>query len=668
MSITKKLLLIVTLLCAPVAFGQYPTNFEQLCPSPTAPATSIQPNNNDVGTDSRNGKLLANTCFDNNGNMVISPNVLGGSGGVGSGAAPIIGWYLGPNCPVANASQCYFSPANTVIEQGCTWTATSTNVLCPAANFTATASAGQTVWGGTAIISCVAFDPLPQNNTQEMTATHLTVAGVVNATNLTLSANPTNASAAGQGCLIHGTPDDSFATAFEAAYDGAVSCPKIFLSGANYMFTTPHFSSYPTSCLNLPFLFSTTPNGFGNVFYASGIEFDGRGVGPTIIWIPPDFPETGNCTTVPSWTGGVAGCFQLPPGGRMQDLAFVHGVNALAGMPAGATFFQMYMGSLEHVTFSSIAGGDSSGSICLRANLWAQLQQVNITGCASIGYYSSGIPSSANAIYQRGYRVAIENNLVANLELAPTATLYCSSCQTEGSQTSGFGMTGQVVNLGGALHLDDFQFNQQGGSFSRVGYLAEGAGSILFLTNPIFSGFTGGTGNSSSIICTATCVNHLRGTALQTANSGHTYIDVAGSTLFDECGNAMGAAASASIAGIAAGDCSITGTADASGNHALTSGWGTANVNTVAGYTKDVRFTISITGGAPAASPVLTDTFATNFIAAPQGGCTLTQTGGTFGVLSNPVPSALTANGIAWTFTGTPVNGQSYTFARHCGN
>jgi hypothetical protein len=190
------------------------------------------------------------------------------------------------------------------------------------------------------------------------------------------------------------------------------------------------------------------------------------------------------------------------------------------------------------------------------------------------------------------------------------------------------------------------------------------SGGTAFIDHSTFFTAQGTTGIGLQVLAGGTA--HIKNDDFQTSG-GNVSINNAG-TLFDDGGNNPGTGALFVNTGTVVGDGSITGVLDVAGNHALTSGWGTANVNTVSGFTKDVRLTISVTGGAPAAGPVLTDTFANPFFVTPGGGCTLLQVGGTFGVLSNPVASALSTTGVTWTFTGTPVVGQSYSFARHCSN
>lgn len=144
-----------------------------------------------------------------------------------------------------------------------------------------------------------------------------------------------------------------------------------------------------------------------------------------------------------------------------------------------------------------------------------------------------------------------------------------------------------------------------------------------------------------------------------------------GGNVFDDGGNNLPFSTFTTFtAGNPHGVWSVSGIADVAGNHVLSAGWGaTATVTAVGGDTVDVVFTVNSSGAGQAASPTITDTFALGgggFWKAPNTGCFLTQNAGTFAVVTNPVPSALSRTGVIWTFSGTPVSGQSYTFYRHC--
>jgi hypothetical protein len=198
--------------------------------------------------------------------------------------------------------------------------------------------------------------------------------------------------------------------------------------------------------------------------------------------------------------------------------------------------------------------------------------------------------------------------------------------------STGDSITQSVCVSGGSVYLTGTTVNQTGGGNSVLGV----TGGNLHLSN-----------------------TQIRATG--------TPITQSGGTIYDNCGNGiLPAPGSPPVITNLYGSCSITGVADVLANHVLTSNWGTSAVSAVTGSTNDVKFTITTTVGG-AAGPVLTDTFAVPYWATPGGGCILTQVGGTFGVITNPVPSALSRTGVTWTFAGTP-SANTYIFARHCAN
>lgn len=140
---------------------------------------------------------------------------------------------------------------------------------------------------------------------------------------------------------------------------------------------------------------------------------------------------------------------------------------------------------------------------------------------------------------------------------------------------------------------------------------------------------------------------------------------VAGSTMYSIWDNHRG---SNSISGRVVGSLSSMGlnadSALANSNVGLTTNWGTgAAVSLAAGSSFAGSFKIT-EAGAPGASPVLTLTFPVPFAQAPSN-CSIDQTAGNF-TLSKPVTSSLTSTSVVFTWTGTPVNTDTYTFFYRC--
>jgi hypothetical protein len=233
-----------------------------------------------------------------------------------------------------------------------------------------------------------------------------------------------------------------------------------------------------------------------------------------------------------------------------------------------------------------------------------------------------------------------------------------SQTSTEGVYVNG---PNGVVGTGSTVHNSGGMWSDHG-SFVGSYLNSDNANSLSYLNGTQLNQIGGG---NSTLTVSAGNV-YLNQTNLQATGPA---INQSGGAIFDDCGNSISDLTTVNpVVTNLFGSCSVTGIADVAGNHVLTSGWGTANVNTVSGSTNDVFFTISVTGGAPAANPVLTDTFASQYWATPNPGCTLTQIGGTFAVITNPIASSLSRTGVTWTFSGTPVSGQSYKFSRHCSN
>jgi len=103
------------------------------------------------------------------------------------------------------------------------------------------------------------------------------------------------------------------------------------------------------------------------------------------------------------------------------------------------------------------------------------------------------------------------------------------------------------------------------------------------------------------------------------------------------------------------------GTVCATGNFALTSGWGTSSVSSVAANGSIKGCHVTITGAAGAAGPVLTWTYPAAPIAAP-GSCHLVGVSGTLTGVVVGTPGATT---VAFTFADTP-SAQTYVFDVGC--
>lgn len=589
--------------------------------------------------------------------------------GVGSGAAPIMGWYLGTQCPTANTSQCYNTPANTQQAVDCGWTSGSQVVGCGSSHFTA-ADIGKRVFG---YITCDAFTSTMNTDaaSQAITAgTQLTILAQ-SGTGLTLSANAANTHAGNTGCLIWGTPDDTAAAAIDTAMQSATQCPILHLAAGYYMFTDPHFFTNPTACLAEGTIHPGIGGSFGNVFYAAGFEISGRGVGNTIIYLTPGFPENSTCNH--GYNGSVAdACFVRTLEGRWSDFQITGGQNALANSPAGnIVLVGVYgPGSIDNWTCTNWGPGQAQfRTYGMKVTGWEQWYQLNNSGCGSIGI--DILSSTASLV--TGIKVRVENSPYGLAVEGPNtntlAAFTCYDCAFYNPQVQNSGLgasppgTG-ILNKGGNILLYHNDFSSSIGSVKNLGIWNTVAGGQIRIQNSTFR-ISAGAATSGSILCDAACDVYAQNNNFTALGSGNTYKDVANSRFFDQGGNSF-IGGTVNLSGTAFQSASATGTASSTANWATTSGWGTTSKNSAVGdsHRTVVSLTTTVSGSA---SPVLTWTFPTPYPLAAPSSCAVIQTGGTFGTLTNPVPSSLTTTSVAFTFSGTPTATQTYIFDVSCG-
>jgi hypothetical protein len=566
------------------------------------------------------------------------------------------GVYLAPSCPV-NVPQCFAVFADVQDSYNATYTSGSPTVttlasdppfVCPGAVFPCSTPGPGSDAGKIAF----AAGNCPGTVNDCTYDVHQTTITTVNsAHSVTLGLNATNNSSAGADSNVFFWGHDDGAQ-IVAAFTSLF--PVTFSGAPLKRFTQPTKSLYLTCGMMFtslpPFIASTTLD-------ANGAIIKGCGGGSPIILLPKM-----NCVT----TGNTGCIFSDPtfnlenqgtylPGWNLKDITFWGGNTDVPDTAA---------------TYSNPANG-----IFIQFN--DRLDNVWVIGWGwnNAAVTVNGIDNAAATMINSGSVAGGTTACVASGAVGATATIFGGSCGGTFRSPNGYGLVINNQTATQAVVTSGMYTNQTGsdvvvtnlngiwidyGSHVTGQFLNSGATTASYLHGTWLDQFGGG----GSTLAVSNGVVHLD--AVHFSASGAP-INQTGGVIYDDCGNGV-LPGSTPIITTLFGSCSITGVADVAGNHVLTSGWGTANVNTITGSVNDVRFTISVTAGVPAASPVLTDTFATPYWATPSGGCTLIQEGGTFGILTNPVPSALTRTGITWTFAGTPVATQSYTFVRHCAN
>jgi hypothetical protein len=667
----------------------------------------------------------------------------------GSGAAPVMGFYLSPQCPPANTGQCFYTAANTQQANACSWTAaTPSTVTCLSQTFGGTVSGnGTTVvftvlnvpsgWAignsitvtnsssGTFNITCtisavttttisclnaasgsgtlgyitnsnigpfisaaveVGKQAMGWNNctpdstfgSNAITATGAPVITAFTSSTTVSITSASNAQVATTGCFIWGTPDDTAAAAVEAAYDLITGyCPKLYLAAANYMFTNFHFNSTPPGCVSnsaayggvLTALNTAGIYGAGQIYYPAGFELEGRGTAATTIYLTPNFP-TSTCNN-----GNLGNaCFSVPVLGRWRDFQITGGGNSAAVIGNNNTLIYCEVCELNNITVLNIGNNLTSGNIfiAVQGGYQAQFTFLNV----SAGAIGIDIPTGRGVV--QGFRVYSENSGYRALSVdgppgASGATQgYSFTCKYCGFYDAGnnSAVAGQnlISNAGGSIDLEDTQIGPLADTAAAsFGYRCQTtSGCVLYLRNSQIKMPIGSTG----IICSVACTNYLQNTSVSSGIGGNTYVDVAGSKLFDQCGNSF-LVGTLSISGSVFGSCSITGTALAASNLTPTSGFGTGCstagqcMSAVSGTSQLSQFTVTY-GTTPSSPQVLTVVFPTPFLVAPL--CRLTDVGGTNAFPTSIVTTTCTATGASFTITNTPVGGSTDIFQLQAGN
>jgi hypothetical protein len=482
-----------------------------------------------------------------------------------------------------------------------------------------------------------------------------TVDSITNATHLHCT---TTSSASVTGTFVWANFVDAGLTSWWAAatnYGGP--CRTAILNTGGYLLKAGNFNTMNCSN-NFP------------VSSDQALQVNGEGMRTTLLIFSPDSFDYTTCPVLVG-TGGNP-CFFGHDGIRMHDFTISGMGNDAANSAANGTT-ATYIGcdgdSYNLDVFEWQAGNANTKAFRTSpcgTNTW----NLNDEGGGGLG-----IEFEYNATggrHNTGHSYFCCNLIGAAKSVAGTIWQDHGS----GFQFNGCNDSNPVVDVFGQYAFDGTLFSNSCTSglaaivieSSAVGNFTDQAGCIRMGGNSTCLGSYGG---GVTYAQNSTFVGSGTGGGVQT--------DVTGSPakFFDQGGNSVsGGSGNAFRPNTLYGDGSITGIADVAANHTLTSGWGTAAVSAVSGATKGVQFTISVTAGSPAASPVLTDTFASGFAFGittyspppPSGGCSLIQIAGNFGDLTNPVPSSLTNLGVTWTFTGTPVVGHSYTFVRSCSN
>jgi|SRR5580765_2488400 len=581
--------------------------------------------------------------------------------GSGSGAAPVMGFYLSPQCPASNAGNCFNTPADTQVINSCTWTSGNATVTCASGTFVST-DVGKTAFGYAG--NCNPFQQQPLGGA--LTTTKTTIATFTDSAHVNMAATA-SASAAGSGCLIFGHPDDAGVVALSTALNSLTTtpqCPKVFLSAAGYMILGLNnetlFYQNPPACLPTPGLGGA--GSLGNMFYAAGYEIEGRGVGTTIIWLPPDFPETGGCNHGSASTS----CFAVPLEGRWSDFQ-MSGASGGAGtnMSNGISLVNVDVGSLDYMTFTNIADGFNANSHpCVMVTHWAQLQQVNVSAC---GDQNLLINAGANSTCFR-CSLEVANSVTANsanlLVSGSTTEFTCYQCNFFGTQTAASAMTA-VLNSGGTIYLYRAHFAQQVGS-NQFYYQAQNTNGAKLIMRDSFMNNSGSATKVTGMFCNVTCTLDLQNNIVVGVGTGSPFnVTGTNSIVINRGGNSFTGGAASTLPSVLNLDSQGNSTI-AAANAVLSGGWGNTPTAAWSALSGGNSYTGTITNGTAGlgASPTITLTFPTALLTSPNV-CQATQIGGT-NATGTFAASAISATGATFTFSLTPTASATEIVAVFC--
>lgn len=479
-----------------------------------------------------------------------------------------------------------------------------------------------------------------------------TILSVQSATQVTLSANVAGTCAAtggSAGCIFAwGHNDDAAIALAEADWtvQGANGkCAELQWPASAFFISAKHWNTASTACVG------SEPA----VDYTSTIR--GWGPGVSMAVVEPDF--TPSITACPVAQSGTSSCWFGITEVIVEDLT-------IYGMGNGA-----------------FAVGGASAVNLVGPGIGSQFINTNFAGYGggSTGPTLNGINMNATRgvfLSCDGFGVQCVTDQSSNT--ANSVCLWCFGGDTLGPALRMQASAGhRFIDIGGdwGVTTGTILIQNDGGDYvcegchgfnssGTLSYTANNGTGLFLHTSGAQAHVTNGFFNNSA--CGAACngVALVSGTKLYASGStfggnsgGGAVNSPSGGSYFDECGNTL--VSLTNFSGTRFGNCSDTGTSCATGNFALTSGWGTSSVASVAAGGDNHGCHVTITGAAGAAGPVLTWTYPTTPLSAP-GSCHLVGVSGTLTGVATGTPGATT---VAFTFAGTP-SAQTYVFDVGC--
>lgn len=610
----KKILIAVFLFCISCFAQQY----EQFCPSGTSP---IYPTG--VTSDGSNGMYRQWLCVDFFGNVYQSTNGPGFTRATSYGVLADTNYSF--NGSIGNGS-------STISCSDCGFTPNDVGKIIFATNLANTGF-------GTMLNSVVR---LPQGVIQQFISPTTIIAST-----------SANAACLATSCLVVYGHDDSV-NLNKAWLVAAASCSTLILPAGKMLIQSAQF--------NIPTGVSCAQGVGGS---RAGIGIRGFGINISQIIPTPNFSASSCASQNNScFFGTTADGIQLAdfeifgagvsnPGAAFQTLSImqiiagnnadIHNVSCLAWGANGTNgFLNGY-----NLQGGSIVTHHLEEDGCGQTGIRIQNGDISLVGAVTYDNSSAGLyiqtTNAFNPIQSIGSLYGgVGSSGACIISIVGSNAALSSSGDNIGGSTAGANgiCVGYFQNIqggtqtgSGVLFLNNASVNITGNA-SQSHLFLNGAGDIAYVSNSRFTNTNG----------------------LQIAY----WRTVGTSQLFDTGGNSFGTGTLFSVAaGTIVGANSITGTAVAAGNFALSAGWGTtAAMSGLSGFTRRIRYTITASGTGQLANPTLTYTYPNPFPLAPI--CSITQDGGTQAAVANPFTVGTpTATSVVFTYTGTPVAGNT---------
>jgi hypothetical protein len=398
----------------------------------------------------------------------------------------------------------------------------------------------------------------------------------------------------------------------------------------------------------------------------------GQGSGATVFIILPSFNAA-------SCTGGGGGnkCFFTlgnmfitgfsitglgNPGTGSQSIGLVsiEGTNGGGACDGGTTIrdvaLSVFWWNVTNTIGLSLGQASCNNSVALNVNISA-------FGATELAVLVSGNTYTATGLFAWG---GSSNTISYNA--ANSSTFNCFGCQFGGPLSGNVAIL--VCGAVGTAHWNDYggKWAYFNGTPTIESVLICSSGSAVFLFDGDNLSINPGTTSTSQIFfLTAGSTVRLRDTTVTATGTNNRLANTGASDfIYDESGNTItnGTVASTFAGPVYGITNSALGTKCATGNFALTSGWGTSTIASVTANGSILGCQITITGAAGLANPVLTWTYPV----APGWGigpASCHISGGGQGTLTGAQAGTPGATSVAYTFTGTP-SVQTYIFDVGC--